>query len=360
MLAVVVVLCLLGGFATYRYLNRQVPQEKLVPIVRTVTIGETGTAAPPSYPGEVQGRYESRLAFQVSGKINSRPVNVGDRVTSRQLLMSIDPKDIVQGAEAANAALSAAIANQELAAENARRFRTLYAGGAVSAAMRDQYDTQLDAANAALRQAQAAAIANGNQLEYTSLRSDADGVVAAITGEIGQIAAAGNPVITIVREGEREVRINVPENALASITINSPARISFWALPGIEADGHVREISPIADPLTRTYRVCVSLDEMPAQVRLGMTAKVSFTGADTESAPLLMPASAIYQIDEKPQVWVVRDNRAQRVDITIGGYAGNDVSVTSGLNRGDIVVTAGLSKLADNQEVRLSEGGERR
>lgn len=358
--AAVAALLLIGGYGAYRYFTTPPAEEKIIPYVRTVTVGAIAPAAAAEYPGELQGRYESKLAFQVSGKINARLVNVGDRVTAGQLLMSIDPKDVNQSVEAANAALSSAIANQKLAADNARRFNTLYEGGAVSAATRDQYNTQLDAANATLRQAQAQANASHNQLEYTELRSDADGVIAALAGEVGQVAAAGNPVATVVREGEREVRINVPENALGQLRLDTPAKIGFWALPDVQATGHVREIAPMADPVTKTYKVCVLIDNLPEQARLGMTAKVSFTTEQSAEAGLLLPAAAIYQVTDKPQVWVLRNNHVQLVDIAIGGYTGNNVSITSGLQKGDIVVTAGLSKLAPNQEVRLAEDGEQK
>lgn len=272
--------------------------------------------------------------------------------------MSLDPKDVNQNVEAADAQLSSAIANQKLAADNADRYNALYAQGAVSEATRDQYNTQLDAANASLRQAQAQVNSSNNQLSYTQLVSDADGVVAAINGEVGQVAGAGNPMVTVVRSGEREVQINVPENA--QLSIGQKAVVSFWALPNINVDGSIREIAPMADPVTRTYKVCVSVPDIPAEAKLGMTAKVSF--ADKEDTPksaagFTIPAAALYQVNNKPQVWVVRNNHAQLVDITINGYVGNNVNV-SGLAKGDVIITAGLSKLTPDQEVRLAEGGE--
>ena len=180
--AAVVVLAA-AGWQLYSSIMHKPQEANYIPIVRTMTIGESIADSSTVYPGEVRGRYESQLAFQTAGRIASRLVNVGDRVHAGQILMTIDPKDVNQSVEAANAQLASAIANQKLAADNAARFNKLYAGGAVSEATRDQYNTQLEAANAALRQAQANANASGNQLSYTQLTSDADGVVAADTGE---------------------------------------------------------------------------------------------------------------------------------------------------------------------------------
>ena len=96
----------------------------------------------------------------------------------------------------------------------------------------------------------------------------------------------------------------------------------------------------MADPATRTYEVKVSINNMPPQAKLGMTAKVSFTGGTSDIVTL--PKSAIYQTENTPQVWIVKDN---------------SVKIKSGLQKGDIVVTGGTTKLSANQEVRL-EGEE--
>ena len=346
--AAVVVLAA-AGWQLYSSIMHKPQEANYIPIVRTMTIGESIVDSSAFYPGEVRGRYESQLAFQTAGRIASRLVNVGDRVHAGQILMTIDPKDVNQSVEAANAQLASAVANQKLAADNAARFNKLYAGGAVSEATRDQYNTQLEAANAALRQAQANANASGNQLSYTQLTSDADGVVAAITGEAGQVTAAGTPMVTIVRSGE-------PENV--KLSVGQQADISFWALPNVTAKGTVREIAPIADSITRTYKVRVAVPQLPAEAKLGMTAKVSFKDAAMSEDELVIPATALYQVNGKTQVWLVRNNRAVLQDVKVVGYVGNNVRLAGGLNKGDILITAGLSKLVDNQQVRLTKGGD--
>ncbi|WP_405381839.1 efflux RND transporter periplasmic adaptor subunit [Phascolarctobacterium sp.] len=346
-----------GGFMLYRNITAKPETAKHVPYVRTVTVGETANATATTYPGEIRGRYESNLAFQVAGKINARLVNVGDRVTAGQVLMTLDPKDINQSVEASSAQLASAIANQKLAADNAARYNALYASGAVSEALRDQYNTQLEAANATLRQARAQANISSNQLGYTQLVSDVAGVVATISGEAGQIVAAGTPMATVVRSGEREIQINVPENA--SVKVGQPSEITFWALPNIKVAGKVREISPMADTVTRTYKVCVAVPDLPSEAKLGMTAKVSFPATTTTTAEFALPANALYRVNNQSQVWIVRDGRAVLANVEVAGYDGNMVRIAKGLQAGDKVITAGIAKLAPNQEVRLEEGGDR-
>ncbi len=360
-LGLVAIAVLGGGYKLYTNLTDKPETTKIVPLVRTYTVGEAQNAqASATYPGEVRGRYESKLAFQVGGRIASRLVNVGDTVPTGQVLMALDPKDVNQNVEAANAALASAIANQKLAADNARRYNTLYSQGAVSESVRDTYNTQLEAANATLRQAQAQSNSAGNQLSYTQLTSDADGVVASITGEVGQVASAGATMATIVRSGEREVQINVPEGV--NLVVGQPAEVTFWALPNENVQGTVREIAPMADQTTRTYKVCIAIPNLPAAAKLGMTAKVTLTPQTDASVQndkgFIIPATALYQVNNKPQVWLVRDGKAVVVDITIAGYQGNNIIVSSGIQKGDAVITAGLSKLTPDLEVRTAEGGE--
>lgn len=203
---------------------------KEVPYVRTVTVGKETVDNTSSYPGEVRGRYESDLAFQVAGKIISRSVNLGDTVKTGDILMRIDPKDIEQSFEASQAAVTAAEANYKLARDNASRYTALYNSGGVSKAMMEQYNTQMEAAASSLRQAQAQLITNSNQLSYTQLIADHDGVVANVSGEVGQVVAAGTPVVTVVQSGEQEIQIYVPENHLDKIYPQQSAKINFWAL----------------------------------------------------------------------------------------------------------------------------------
>jgi len=349
-------LAILGaGYQLYSVMTNKPSEEKVIPVVRTTTVGALDPASTSIYPGAVHGRYESNLSFQVGGKINARLVNLGDKVHAGQVLMTIDAKDVAQSVEANNAALAAAISNQKLAETNANRYRQLYAQGATSKAALDAYNTQLDAANATLRPAQAQAQVSSNQLSYTELKSDADGVVAALIGEVGMVTGAGVAMATVVRDGEREVQINVPENALGGLKAGQAATITFWALDNLTCPGHIRDIASMADPLTKTYRVNVAIDNMPAAAKLGMTAKVIFNNSTSKAAAFVLPASAIYKAGSQTQVWLVQDKHVKLANVTVAGYNNNDVLISSGLKAGDVVVTAGLTKLVANSEVRLLE-----
>ena len=336
------------------------PEQKL-PLVRTQTVGVGGAARSAEYAGSVHGRYEKNMAFQVGGQIIERAVQLGDRVTAGTVMMRIDPKDVAQKTSAADAQAESAAAQLSLAETNLARYRELYAAQAVAAAVLDQYQVSYDAALAAYQTAAAQAVQAHNALSYTELTADADGVVSGLTAEAGQVVAAGQTVLTFVESGELEVETNVPENRLPDIAVGNDVEVSFWAMEGVKTRGVIREIAPMADKSTRTYKVRVSVPAPPAGMALGMTASVRVTGAKTGGAAKTaakLPLSAIYQTGDKPCVWLVKDGKVTLREISVESFGANDALV-QGLESGDVVVTAGVHKLHEGEEVRLGAEAEK-
>ena len=182
----------------------------------------------------------------------------------------------------------------------------------------------------------------------------ADGVISSINVEEGQVVAAGQTVLTLIQTNELEVEINVPENRLAEIEIGTPLTISFWALSS-ETRGIVREISPMADALSKTYRVRITLPEPPRGVQLGMTATAIFTDRTESGDAIILPLSAIYQSDDQPHVWTVAgDQTVELRPVTIRRFDGNNV-IVEGVKRGEVVAVAGVNKLRVGQKVRTED-----
>ena len=307
------------------------------PLVRTVTVGDAA-AAEGGYTGTVRGRYETRLAFQVGGQILSRNVNMGAHVRAGDVLMVIDARDVQQQANATNAAAQAARS----------RYEQLYAAQAISEAMLDQYRTNERAAEAAYRQAVAQDTASHNALGYTNLVAGADGVISNITAEEGQIIAAGQTVMTLTQEGEREIEIAVPESRLAEVSVGMPAAIALWANSAAYT-GTLRELSPVPDAATRTYTARIALTDAPADLPLGMTARVRL-GASVQDG-VSIPLSALYQTGDTAQVYVVEDDAVHLVPVTVTAFRTNDALVT-GLPQGARIVTAGVHQLHEGEKVR--------
>jgi multidrug efflux system membrane fusion protein len=338
------------------------------PVVRTVQTQVVAAASLPDgsvYSGEVRARHEADLGFRVPGKIAARLVDVGAIVRRGQVLARLDPADSQMGADAARAAVSAARTDHQFARTEFERYRSLAEKNFVSRTALDQRQATLDATKARLEQAEAQQAISHNQLGYTSLMADQDGVITAVMGEAGQVVAAGQAVVRLARQGEKEVLISIPETRLAATRSTQEVLVRLWADPARTYKGRLRELSPIADAGTRTFAARISVPGAGPEVALGMTANVLFPGeakAGTRET-ILLPLTALYRPAgqsvqggqaDKPSVWVVDPKTGQVAlkPVTVAQYRENGAEISAGLSLGETVVTAGVNKLVAGQVVR--------
>lgn len=347
--ATLILICLLTINLTGCSKSATVKEE--IPRVRIHVVNMDSAAQGATYSGEVRGRYETQLSFQVSGKILKRYVELGSVVNPGDVLMEIDSKDIQETVNITSAQVASAKSQLSLAEANLERYRKLYEEGAVSHMQLDQYQNAYEVALANYRQASAQYTQGSNQLGYTTLVADSAGVIASIHVEVGQVVSAGQPVISIVTNGEREIEINVPENRIDEVRNAQQVNVSFWALPGVTTEGKVREISPVADKVTRTYKVRISLTNPPANINLGMTASVA-VAKSTGQQTVYIPLTAIYQTGDTPQVWVINEGSVSLRPVKVGSFGNDKIQILEGLQDGDVIVTAGVQKLREGQKVR--------
>ncbi|WP_371361781.1 Multidrug resistance protein MdtE [Sporomusa rhizae] len=320
--------------------------------VRTAIVGDVNRDITGyTYSGEVRGRYESQLAFQVTGKIIKRNVQLGTAVNTGDILMQIDSRDIQQTVNSSSAQVASAESQLKLAESNLYRYRQLLETGAISRAQYDQYASSYEVAVAGVRQASAQYAQGSNQLDYSLLRADKPGVVSSIVAEAGQVVTAGQIVITVVQDGEREVEISVPENRIEELRKAGQIKVAFWALPNVTVNGSIREIAPMADQTTRTFKVRISLLNPPSEIKLGMTAAVTID--DNTQPTINIPLTAVYQDGNTPKVWVVTENVLALQPIQAGNIGNGTIQVISGLRQGDRIVIAGVHKLKEGQKVKF-------
>jgi RND family efflux transporter MFP subunit len=332
-------------------------QETIRPVL-TQRVAAGGVASRDIYSGELRARYETDLAFRVGGKIVSRAVDAGMRVSKGQVLARLDPDDARLATQAAQAQLASAESDLAFAKAERDRHADLLARKFISQSAFDSKEMAFAAAKARAGQARSQAALSANQASYTTLVADADGVVMSIAAEPGQVVAAGQPVLRLARAGEKEVVLNAPESQLARFKPGQEVGISLWADASNVFRGKVREVAGGADPVTRTYAVRVTALEPPASAQLGMTANVLFANAP-DAQLVLLPLSALAGDRAQPAVWVVdpATGQVRSRPVTVGQYREDGVSITSGLAAGDVVVTAGVHKLRAGQTVRIAEAG---
>lgn len=322
--------------------------------VRTATVEPRETGETLSLTGEIQPRYQADLGFRVGGKILERPVDVGSEVRKGELLARLDPQQYRQDFEVAKAEVTKADAEVSRSRAQEFRQRELLKNGHTTQVNYDQALKTFKTAQAQADAARAKQVQASENLGYTDLKADADGVISAIGAEPGQVVSAGQMVVRLAQPGEREAVFNIAEASFKNPPKDPTVAVKLVSNPEIKTEGKVRYISPQADSTTRTYTVRVSLPNAPPQMRLGANVVGSVTVA--QGPAVTLPGTALFDKDGKPAVWVVAaDHTVQLKPITVARYQDNSVVVGSGLTQGEIVVTAGVHKLVPGERVRLAE-----
>jgi len=325
--------------------------------VRVMTVADGKELTSQLFSGEVRARHESNLGFRVSGKVISRSVDIGDPVRTGMVLAQIDATDYEHARDSLAAQLGAARAEHNFARDELERHRELAEQKLISPAELDRRETAVQVAAGRLRSLESQLAQATNQLGYARLVADRDGVVTAVSVEAGQVVAAGSPVITVARQSEREILIRLPEQNLADIRKGQVLAVSFVARPAERVEGRVREISPVADPGSRTYAVRMSLPDAPAWVAFGMTASVAMQANGTFQ--MALPLAAIFEPQSAPKtgprVWVFDEasETVKSIPVRLGRPLDGERIEVEGLQAGTRIVVAGARSLREGQKVRV-------
>ena len=303
--------------------------------------------------GDVRPRYETRLSFRLPGQMVARKVEVGQRVQAGQAVALLDGRDARLAQSSARAQLAQAESHAALAEADFRRFSELRAKNFISQAEYDRREAQAQQAREQVAAARAQADQAANQVAYATLAAPHAGVITALEAEAGQVLAAGQTVARLARPEELEIAVNVPEHRLEQFRKARDLEVRLWSAPDRAYRGRLRELSPVADPASRTYAARISLQEEDRALAIGMTAELRVR-TDGDALPRL-PITAVFHRDGRPAVWLVEGDRVRLQEIATGGMQDNSVAVTAGLQPGQRIVTAGVNRLADGQRVALDQ-----
>jgi RND family efflux transporter MFP subunit len=306
--------------------------------------------------GEVKPRYESELSFRVAGQLVSRRVDVGVEVKQGDTLASLDVQDYQNKLRSAEADVAAAAAALVEAQSTERRLAQLLKNGWTPKATYDTALHNLQASEAKLAAAKASLALTRDQLNYTELKAEFDGVITAVGAEAGQNVSAGQMVVKLARLTDKDGVFNIAETAIVDHRYEG-AEVIVWPLsnPQLTIEGVVREISPVADATTRTYTVKVTLKSPPPEIRFGMSIGGRWKGSTALGVAL--PLAALFEKSGSPAVWVL-DRQSGSVTlkpVTVARYEVDTVVIAGGLAKGDTVITAGINTLREGQKVRLAD-----
>lgn len=324
--------------------------------VRVVELRYDKTQETDRYFGTVHSRYEVDQAFRVGGKVASRKVDVGQKVRDGEVLAILDDTDYRLAVEAAQQALIAAKAQARQAESDRRRLEGLKLDGSVSASDEEQAQTRSQQTKAAAEADEKKLELARNRLKYTVLRASQSGVVTAVRFEVGQVVAEGQPIVSIANEGAPEIVVDVPEDHVLAF---KGSRYKAWlaSMPEQTFDVVLRELAAQAAAQTRTFRARLK-PTTPRALPLGGTATLVVERPAGEAPEAAIPASALTQNKGQPAIWVVRREGSdpvgtvELIGVTVREYR-NDEVLVSGPPAGELVVTAGVQKMAPGLKVAL-------
>jgi multidrug efflux system membrane fusion protein len=350
-------LALAGVFALGACSKKEAAAPVPRPVVALAVQADGNGMQVASLPGEVQARYSTPLSFRVNGKIIERRVRLGDTVKSGQIVAQLDPADAQKNAASSQAQLDAAdhglvYAKQQLDRDQAQAKENL-----ISRAQLEQTTNAYASALAQRDQAAQQVALSKNQLQYTTLIAGHAGVITAEQADTGQNVSAGQAVYNLAWSGDVDVLCDVPESALTALAVGQTARVTLAALPGRTFTARVRELSPVADAQSRTYRARLTLENPGPDVRLGMTADVAFAAPLSLSSQgtFTVPVTALFHDGNQPAVWIVRaaDNALELRRVTVTRYNERTIVIGAGLKDGERIVLQGVHTVTAGEKVRV-------
>jgi len=326
--------------------------------VKVFRVGYISEGGMTPYAGEVRTHFETILSFRVAGKIIARPVEIGDRVRKGQLLAKLDTSDYRLSVESIKAQLKSAVADRDFAKDDLTRYRELLEQKVITNPDFDRHQTAYTNALERVAALEAQLKQTTNQLHYTELSADRDGVITALEVEKGQVVAAGQPVVKLAQLDEKEIHFDIPEQRISEIKNHQRVDVSLWSDDERKFNAEIREISASANPASRTYRAKATLLDGQEEAHLGMTATVWI--ASDKTGQIAVPLSAVFTSQDQPKqqkVWLVDEvsHHVKAVPVQIGIALADELTAVEGLKAGQLIVSAGVQRIKEGQTVGLPE-----
>ena len=330
-------------------------EEEIVRPVKTITIGEAEGGLKRTFSGTVRAGKDAALAFRVSGKVEDILVDVGDRVERDQILARLDSHDYqlsVNNIAGNLASARAALKNSEAGYQRNKR---LYENSNISKAELDQYEAQRNSDQARVESLEAQLAQARNQLAYCELKAPFAGFISGKKVEEFENVVSGQTVLTLVDPRQLKVDVGIPESLISRVNAGESVTVTLESLPERRFSGKVIEVGVSLDTSTGTSPVTVMIDEPSPDILPGMSAEVTFTFGFTGEKGFVVPTAAIVEDIRTGEryLWIVSENTVRKRKVRTGALVSDGIEIVSGLNEGEVVVTAGVHQLEEGMEVRI-------
>jgi RND family efflux transporter MFP subunit len=357
------------------------------PTVEVVTarkaVGPGNREALLNATGYVTPRRRATIAAKITGRVTGVFFDEGTHVHQGQLLATLDDADAQRALGSAKAdrdSAKAAIADYEVQQKNARillyRTEELQKAGVEPQEQLDNARTSVESLQAKVDLAKAQAAASEARIQEAqqavdncTIRAPFDGIVVSKDAQVGEmvspISAGGGftrtGIATIVDMNSNEIEVDVNEAYITRVKPDQPVTAILDAYPDWEIPSRVRTIIPSADRQKATVKVRVSFVKLDPRILPDMGIKVTFLGDEPSSKDvaampaILIPQSAVRDDDSKKVVFLLKDDKAERRAVTLGGNRGSEIEVTAGLGVGDSVIVPGPANLHEGESVRIKK-----
>ena len=312
-----------------------------------------------TFNGTSQSGAETKLSFRTNGLITEINTKVGKKVKKGQLLAQMDLSEIYLNNQRANAALLSAKSQLETAQSGFERIKELYQLNSASLSDYEQAKNAYLAAKSAYHGAQKSMELHKKQFEYAQIKAPDDGVISGVYAEINELVSAGYPVFTInSNEDEIEAIIGVTENYISEIKNGDKAKIAFTGIPNNIFEGIVTEVG-FASAQLATSPVVLKILDTTEKMRPGMPVEVTFKFSKNQAQSYLsVPITSVANDQDGTFVFVLIPDKkgiykVAKTKVSTGKLTNNGFEILSGLNREDLVATAGLRSLSDGMKVKL-------
>lgn len=339
--------------------NTEKKKEEIIKPVRYEVVGTLNSQKVRSYSGVALASNEIELSFRNSGIVSVLKAKVGQRVKKGDLLMKLDNVQAQLTYEQSESALKSAKSAMNTAKSSLERSRALYEKGSQSVSdyenAKNSFQSALDKFESAKRKKDI----DQTQIDYGYIYAPKNGVLASVDISINETASSGQVVAVLNAGTDVNVLVGLPENAINKVSVGMAVDINLSSIDQGEFKGAIIEVSPIVDPNTSTFPVKIDISKPTESIKPGMVANVSFTfGTANNSNQLVVPVKAVGEDGDGNFVMLIEssDNKigiVKKQKITLGELTNDGFVVTKGLSKGQLIATAGLQTLLNNQKVKL-------
>ena len=308
------------------------------------------------FSGSLDPEWQAQVAAKVDGRLEKVYVHEGDRVEKGQVLAILEQMDTDANLLSAKGSFLDAQTSLRKAETDLARYEKLYATGAVSQQVVDDYRFARDNAAAKLEAARGSLQGMESKAAGTVVTAPADGIVAKRFYQEGYYAKAGTPLFAIADISMLKTIIHIPEGQVTGVRVGNEADIALPAYPGKKLVGKITRIAPVADLPAHTFAAEVSVDNSEGLLA-GVYANVSLIGEPREQV-LTIPMHAIVMRDDQQTVFVADAQGVVQRRVLALGYSDDKVAeVLSGLDENDTIVVEGHNKLREGSRINLEKAG---